>query len=181
MSERSDENLMAMVQQEKLIHLEPLFLRYQKQLYNYFLKCTLDREASQDLTQSAFIRVMKYRHSFGINRSFRVWLFQIARNLVRDHFQDNPDIHESFDPDKHSPEDAGEAITEEQLARETRLHKAMALLPADKRELVVLAKLQGMKYEDIAKIRNTSTGAVKVQVHRAIAQLRVCYFGETHE
>jgi RNA polymerase sigma-70 factor (ECF subfamily) len=176
--ELSDENLMALVQQDKLIHLETLFLRYQKPLYNYFLSCTLDREASRDLTQDAFIRVMKYRHSFKQDGVFRIWLFQIARNRVRDHFRENPEIHDAFDPETHSREDERAAHTDELQARETRMQQALALLPAHQRELLVMSKLQGMKYEDIAVIRNTTVGALKVQVHRAIARIREIYFEE---
>lgn len=178
MPELSDENLMALVQQEKLIHLETLFLRYQTPLYNYFLSCTQDREASRDLTQDIFIRVLKYRHSFKANRGFRIWLFQIARNQVRDHFRENPDIHDAFEPEAHGLEDERAAHTDEQQARETRMQQALAMLPAHQRELLVMSKLQGMKYEDIAGIRNTSVGALKVQIHRTIARLREVYFGE---
>ena len=177
MPELSDENLMALVQQDKLIHLETLFLRYQRPLYNYILSCTQDREASRDLTQDIFIRVMKYRHSFKADGGFRIWLFQIARNQVRDHFRENPEIHDVFDPETHGQEDEHAALTDEQLARETRMQQALAMLPAHQRELVVMSKLQGMKYEDIARIRNTTTGALKVQIHRAIARLREIYFG----
>ena len=51
----------------------------------------------------------------------------------------------------------------------------MARLDADKRELLVLAKFQGMKYEQIAELRDMSVSAVKVQVHRTIAKLRDLY------
>ena len=48
----------------------------------------------------------------------------------------------------------------------------MARLDPDKRELLVLAKFQGMKYEQIAELRDMTVSAVKVQVHRTIAKLR---------
>lgn len=176
MKDHTDEQLMALVQQEKPAYLEFLFVRYQKQLYNYFLKCTLDHEAGQDLTQMTFIRIMNYRHSFRTDRGFRVWLFQIARNLVKDHFRQREPGQEQLDPAAQLYGQPGEGETGERMEREARLHKALGLLPPDKRELLVMSKFQGMKYKDIAKIRDTSVGAVKVQVYRAIAQLRQIYF-----
>ena len=156
-------------------------MRYQKQLYNYFLKCTLDREESRDLTQNTFIRVIKYRKSFRIDREFRIWLFQIARNLVRDHFRNNRNNLDSFNPRDHLHAQGDLEINDEQIQREEKLHKALAKLPPDKRELLVMSKFQGMKYEEIARIRDVSISNVKVQVHRTIAQLRKIYFEEVKE
>ena len=172
---------MGLVQLGKLNYMELLFVRYQKQLYNYFLKCTLHREDSRDLTQNTFVRVLKYRNSFRVDHGFRVWLFQIARNLAKDHFRDRQADHEQFHPLEQLPDPAGEEIAKERLEREEMLHKALTLLAPDKRELLALGKFQGLKYEEIARIRDTSVGAVKVQMHRTIAELRRIYFEELKE
>ena len=172
---------MALVQRGKLKYIELLFSRYQKQLYNYFLRCTMDREESQDLTQNTFVRVMKYKTSYRPEREFRIWLFQIARNLVRDHFRSGRENIEYFDPGDHLTGMQVDGIDEERIQREEKLHQALAKLPPDKRELLVMSKFQGMKYEEIAGIRDISVGAVKVQVHRTIAQLRKLYFDEVSE
>ena len=176
MKDLPDEKLMELVKFGKLNFMELLFTRYQKPVYNYFLKCTLDQEESRDLTQNTFIRVMKYRSSFRADHGFRVWLFQIARNLVKDHFRKTAvyrNQHTSLD---NIPDPEGEGIDGEQMEREEKLHRALGLLPADKRELLIMGKFQGMKYEEIARIRDTSVGAVKVQMHRTIAELRKIYF-----
>ncbi len=67
----------------------------------------------------------------------------------------------------------------EQIAREKNLYAALSLLDPDKRELIVWSKLQGMKYEEIAGIKETSVGAIKVQIHRTMSELRKIYF--SHE
>ena len=177
----SDEKLMELVKFGKLNFIELLFERYQKQLYNYFLKCTLNPEESQDLTQNTFIRVMKYRTSFKLTYGFRVWLFQIARNLVRDYYRIVRKHGEQFSPLYDTENYAADEVDNERLEQEEKLYKALALLPPDKRELLVMGKLQGLKYEEIARIRNMSVGAVKVQIHRIIAELRKIYFEEPGE
>ena len=161
--------------------MELLFVRYQKQLYNYFLKCTLDREDSRDLTQNTFIRVLKYRSSFGVDRGFRVWLFQIARNLVKDHYRNRQEERGRFNAQEQLPDPAGVELNQDQVEREERLHKALALLPQEKRELLAMGKFQGLKYEEIARVRGVSVGAIKVQMHRTIAELRRIYFEELKE
>ncbi len=174
--ELADEQVMHLVQNGKLNYMELIFNRYKKPLYNYFLKCTLDADDSSDLTQIVFVRVMKYRASFKPDHDFRIWLFQIARNLVKDHFRKMKVHRDQFNPVDHLPEHAAEDTAGEQAEREVRLHKALAKLPPEKRELLVMSKFQGMKYEQIAEIRDMTVSAIKVQVHRTIAQLRKIYF-----
>ena len=53
---------------------------------------------------------------------------------------------------------------------------AMKELTDERRELLVLSKFQGVKYEQIAKIKNTSVSNIKVQVHRTIKELKDVYF-----
>lgn len=52
----------------------------------------------------------------------------------------------------------------------------MKHLPDEKRELLVLSKFQGLKYEQIAKMRDTTVSNIKVQVHRTIKELKENYF-----
>lgn len=167
---------MEWVQQGKLNYMEIIFGRYQKRLYNYFLKCTLDADESGDLTQITFIRVMKYRASFNPGRGFEVWLFQIARNLVKDHFRKMKVYRDRFDLAENLPEHAEEDDAREQMEQEALLHRALERLDPDKRELLVMAKFQSMKYEQIAAIREVSVSAIKVQVHRTIARLKELFF-----
>lgn len=178
MKELSDEKLMGLVKQGKLNFMELLFMRYQKQLFNYFLKCTLDRDDSQDLTQNTFVRVMKYRNSFNVGKGFRIWLFQIARNQVKDYYAGrDSNLEQLSEPDELVVTDNPQ-LDEEQRQEDEKLHKALAMLPHDKRELLVMSKFQGLKYDEIARIRDTNVNAIKVQVHRTIAQLRNIYFEE---
>lgn len=172
---------MELVKLGKLNFMEMLFMRYQKQLYNYFLKCTLDQDESQDLTQNTFIRVMKYRNSYKADRGFRVWLFQIARNLLKDYYRVAKLQRERFSPQDLMPDPVNEEADNEQLEQEEKLHRALERLPPEKRELLVMGKFQGMKYDEIARIRDMSVGAVKVQIHRIIADLRKIYFEELCE
>ena len=55
------------------------------------------------------------------------------------------------------------------------LSAAMDKLSAENRELLVLCRFQELKYHEIAKVLNTTEGAVKVRVHRALNQLKITY------
>jgi RNA polymerase sigma-70 factor, ECF subfamily len=136
---------------------------------------TADASASEDLTQEVFIRMLKYRNAFGEDSDYRGWMYQIARNLRADHFR------------KRVPQAA--LLEEIQMARDPSpsqhleheqhiavLHQALLALPEDKRELLILARYEEMKYEEIASLLSIEVGAVKVRVHRAMRELREMFF-----
>jgi RNA polymerase sigma-70 factor (ECF subfamily) len=66
-----------------------------------------------------------------------------------------------------------EANPEEQY---DRLHQALAGLPADDREVLVLTRFQKMKYQEVAAILGTTESNVKVKVFRALEKLRTSFF-----
>ncbi len=173
--EFTDEQLMARVQNGQLDQLNELFNRYSKRLYGYFLKSTLARAESDDLTQELFIRVMKYRKSYKDGQSFEIWVFQIARNMVKDHYRKMKVHSDHFNPVEVMPEVVEESSNGDG-EREQQLYRAMKKLPDEKRELLVLSKFEGLKYEQIATLRKTTVSNIKVQVHRTMKELKDIYF-----
>jgi len=169
---------MLQVSNDDLDKLEPLFDRYQKPLYNFFLKLSGDADASEDLVQNLFIRIMKYKNTYRGDHKFRTWIYQMARNLFYDYYKKEVKVRDGFlkvetmgDQDLVREEDYSE-IEE----REEKLRNAMDQLSDDKKEVLIMSKFQGMKYEEIAKVTDTSVSNVKVKVHRAINNLREVYF-----
>jgi RNA polymerase sigma-70 factor (ECF subfamily) len=73
--------------------------------------------------------------------------------------------------DREEGRDAG--YNEDQYER---LDAAMAQLSPDQREILVLSRYQGLKYDEISRIREISVPAIKVQVYRALRKLRALYF-----
>ncbi|MEJ7681884.1 MAG: sigma factor [Segetibacter sp.] len=65
-AELSDENIMLKVKEGNLSELTVLFERYHVTLFNFFLKLTKDKAVSEDLTQTLFYRVIKYRQTYRI-------------------------------------------------------------------------------------------------------------------
>ena len=171
---------MSWVKSGQLDYMNELFNRYSKRIYNYFLKSTLERSDSDDLTQELFVRVMKFRKSYKEGRSVEFWVFQIARYMVKDHFRKMKIHNDQFNPVEVMPE-IEEETDQLKIENEKRLHVAMKMLSDEKRELLVLSKFEGMKYEQIAKMRETSVSNIKVQVHRTIKELKELYFEVSEE
>jgi RNA polymerase sigma factor (sigma-70 family) len=172
----SDEILMNRVKQGNLSELSGLFERYHVKLYNFFLKLTLDKSVSQDLTQNLFYRIIKYRHTFKDDHTFKSWVYQMARNVHIDFRKQQKRTNDQFE----NVENYNENVTEHHAAFEEdeyeRLDKALAKLEPEQLEIIVLSRYQGLKYEEISKIQSTTIANIKVQMHRAIKQLREIYF-----
>ena len=165
---------MAAVKTGDLDKLGILYERYNKRIYNYFIRSTADYSESGDLTQNVFIRILKYRGSYQKEKSFETWIFQIARNLVKDHFKKMRVTYSREENREELPEMIHEV--DDKMEKENKLYQAIEKLPEDKKDLILMSKFQGLKYEQIAEIRSTSVSAIKVQVHRTIKHLREIYF-----
>jgi RNA polymerase sigma factor (sigma-70 family) len=164
------------VKEDKLSELAVLFERYHIKMYNFFLKLTFDKTASHDLTQNLFYRILRYRKTYKDNNSFKSWVYQMARNVHSDYYKQQKKTHDRFQyvehyNDSHATPD--EPYTEDDFER---LDKALSLLKPDQQEILILSRYQGLKYEEISKVCNTTVSAVKVQVHRALKQLKNFYF-----
>lgn len=167
-----DEELMGQVRNGVGEMLGVLFERYQSPLFNFYLKLTGDRSVSEDLVQEVFLRILKYRHSYHPETPFRAWIYQIARNARVDHFRKKrPET--SLEPEMSPAVMPADLAQEEQEA--ALLRRALLELSEDKREVLVLSRFQGLKYEQIAEIMDCEVNTVKVRVHRALHDLRQIY------
>ena len=164
---------MRAVRDGDLDKLGPLFERYHAPLYDFLSRVTGDRAAAEDMVQDVFIRVLKYRWTFRNAGRFDTWLFHIARNARADYFRSRRPIGPLNDVDLERPGTGPGPAGQLEVDREhVRLRRALLLLREDKRELLILARYQDMKYEQIAELLGIEVGAVKVRVHRAIRELR---------
>jgi RNA polymerase sigma-70 factor (ECF subfamily) len=167
-----DEELMLQVREGVGEMLAVLFDRYQSPLFNFYRRLTGDRAVSEDLVQDVFFRILKYRQSYKPGTPFRAWMYQIARNARIDHVRKHPEALE-FEPEMSPAVNPNDPAESEQQA--TLLHKALLMLPDDKREVLVLSRFQELKYEEIARMLDCEVGTVKVRIHRALRELRTIF------
>ena len=177
-----DEAIMTEVRAGDVGRLETLFDRHHPGLVRYFLYLTGSRPESEDLAQDAFFRVLKYRHTYNPGASFRAWLYQIGRNVYADHLgrrkpevampAEAPEIRGNETPPDREFQKKQEAVL---------LRRALAAMPGEKREVLILSRFQDMKYEEIASVLKCEVGTVKVRVYRAMRELSDRFFALTGE
>ena len=180
MNQTTDDQLMAMVQDGDVGQLGVLFERYHVPLYNYFVRLTGDRVASEDLVQEVFLRVLKYRHTYR-GGQFSCWMYQIARNARGDHFRKWRASAELPEADSLPSGQRSASDTLEEQQEHALLQAALARLAEDKREVLLLSRYQHLKYEEIAQLLGCTVTAVKLRVHRAMKDLRAHYFNLSRE
>jgi RNA polymerase sigma factor (sigma-70 family) len=166
---------MTRVSAGELDALAVLFERHHRPLYGFFYRLTRSAQVSEDLVQEVFLRILKYRHTWAANSGFTTWLYQVARNTHVDWLRKKrpePALDEA--PEVASGAiGADAALEDEQQARLVR--EALKRLPADKRELLIMARFQGLKYDQIASILACEVNTVKVRVHRAMRDLAAAF------
>jgi RNA polymerase sigma-70 factor (ECF subfamily) len=167
----TDKTLMLAVKDGQVDHFGLLFERHHDRLFAFFYRMTADASSSEDLAQEVFVRMLKYRNTFGADSDFRGWMYQIARNVRADHFRKQPSAVSLDDP--LMP--VSQAVQYRHVERNEQLsvlHRALLNLSEDKRELLILARYEELRYETIASMLEIDVGAVKVRVHRAMRELR---------
>ncbi len=175
---RSDHALMLAVRDGELDALGELFERHHGPLFGFLIKLTGQRPAAEDLAQTVFQRMLKYRHTYRDDGSFAAWMYHLARRCAADHFRragsaphatDPSDLHEHADDAPHA---AHRATASDDHAL---LHAALAKLERDDREVLLLSRFQELSFAEISNILECSVGAAKVRAHRALGELRTVY------
>jgi RNA polymerase sigma factor (sigma-70 family) len=150
-----------------------LYERYKMPIYSYFFRVTCgNREASEDLVHTVFYRAIRYRYSFTGEGSFAKWIFRIARNSAIDF---NRKMKNSFSHDADSG--SAQQIIDEDYDHDRKekieqLYYAMKKLEPEEREIIVLGKIECLKYREIADILGTTEGSVKIRMFRVLRKLK---------
>ena len=180
----TDNALMLRVKAGDLNKMGLLFERYHRELFGFLYHMSGRPDASEDMVQTVFYRMLKYRHTFTGEGSFRTWMYHLARNVFVDTVQKNKQSAQHYDLTDYAERIGGGVMADESLQREQELallQDALARLSPEHREVLVLSRYQELKYEEIARILNTTEGAVKVRVHRAMHELKTIYLNSEHE
>ncbi len=179
----TDEELMSQVQRGDQAAFEELFKRYDRKIFNYFLRYLGDEELAKDLFQETFLRVFQFSKSYkpttrgGCSASFAAWLYTIARNVYRKQWGREPveermgestwKILEEVPTPNATPQ---QARADQELVE--KIKQALDSLPESQREVVILHKYQGLSYPQIAQILGCSISSVKQKAFRAYQNLR---------
>jgi RNA polymerase sigma-70 factor (ECF subfamily) len=150
-------------------------------LYGYLLKMARQRALADDLLQLTFLKVHRARSAFVCGADPVPWIYSIAHRTFLDEARRTKRAVVGLAYDDELPELAADlggaaAATADVPRHDPDVTKAalaaLALLPDQQREAVVLTKLDGKSVAEAAAIAGTTVGAMKVRAHRGYNALR---------
>jgi RNA polymerase sigma-70 factor (ECF subfamily) len=160
--------------QEKLARFEQELMPHMNAAYNLARWLAGNDPDARDLVQEAYLRAFKFFQGFRGGDS-RAWLLRIVRNVFHDWLKRNrrEDTQTEFDELHVQPDQTAtpDALLLEKADREL-LHKAIADLPVEFREILVLRELEGLSYKEIGEVAELPLGTVMSRLARAREQLR---------
>lgn len=145
-------------------------------LYNFAMYLTRKPPEADDLVQETYLRAFRFAHRFQPGTHLRAWLFQILRNTFLTFYrlrEREVALAEDGVPDwdvpmfHDAPDDDSRAMDEH-----TDLERVMRRLPEEFRTVLLLAEVEGMPLEEVARVMACPVGTVKSRIFRAKDRLR---------
>jgi RNA polymerase sigma-70 factor, ECF subfamily len=141
-----------------------LYRRRHNDVYRFAFAMAKSRSFAQDVTQEVFLNVLENASRFDSEKgTVRAWLFGCARHVTLDRLR----LERRWTDDM--PADLGTLDSDERLLtdqRVERLHAAIARLPVEYREALVLFELQELTYAETATVLDCPIGTVRSRLHR---------------
>ncbi len=148
--------------------LEPLYRRYQRELYLYLYGLCRNRAQAEDLVQETFLKALLSLPDHHPN--FRAWLYMVARNLFLDQQRRDSRLSQW---DENRPDDSGE-LCDRLIADEVRaaLYRVLGDLEPRKREVLLLQYFANLPHKEIAAVLRLTPECVRMLACRGRRELR---------
>jgi RNA polymerase sigma-70 factor, ECF subfamily len=157
----SDEALMAEFQGGSREAFEELFARYRDPLYGFFRRRLDSRERAEDLTQEAFLAVIRATARYEPRALVRTYLYGIALKLLA---AERRKLGRESPPAESVVEDASEEVL--------WVRQALEKLEAEEREILMLREYEQLSYAEIAELLRAPVNTIRSRLFRARMALR---------
>lgn len=160
---------------------ESLMRDSHRHAYSLAMRLTGNQAEAEDLVQESFLRAFRFFHRYDEGLPFTSWLYRIMTNAHIDSVRRRGRLKTtSLDQSgldgnttwEIADEDASPEIPLMSRELDEPLQLGLMSMSADFRVAVLLADVEGMAYEEIAEVMQTSIGTVRSRIHRGRRQLR---------
>lgn len=165
----TDEDLLRQAAAGDQSAFSALVRRHEDRVFGIAIRITGDRADALDATQDTFVSVFRQAGTFRAEAAFTTWLYRVAVNACRDLLRRRRRLPE---PTDELPERPRPGIgTEEVVGLRLDLARALAQLPDEYRDAVLMHDLGAIPYEEIAQITGVALGTVKSRISRGRRRL----------
>lgn len=169
----TDEELMLRYGGGDLPSFRELYRRHSQGLYRFVAWRSPRRAWVDEIVQDAWASLHAARASYQPQAAFRTWLYQIARNRLIDMLRQKEPLPLDIEVMAEVPQEAQTPQqTFEQKQRHALLHAAIALLPVEQKEALVLQQFSAMSVNEIAVVTGAEPETVKSRLRYAMQKLR---------
>ena len=150
-----------------------IYKRYFGLLYKYFVWTDRNEGKASDLAQNVLLKVYVAPHLYDSSRSFRVWLYSVAKNLWKNELRGISVTKKHLENIRaltYSEEDTSDLDTQRKRLEEVRA--SLDKLTELHREVIVLKYSNNLTIHEISKIMDCSEGTVKSRLYHALKNLR---------
>jgi RNA polymerase sigma-70 factor (ECF subfamily) len=175
-SDRPDEALVREAQEGQSEAFNVLVRRWERKIYTFLVYLTGRPEEAFDMSQEVFLSAYSHLNQLKEPGKFSQWLYRIARNTAFSHGREK-----RLDEDSLEDADVVEAPSSVRLGQTRQwergdlkilVEKALAELPIEQREAIVLKFFQGFKLSEIAEIQGCPLSTAKTRMYAGFEQLR---------
>ena len=175
----TDEDLVEAFQGGDTAAFDVLVQRWDRKIQGAIYRFVGPTEDARDLCQEAFLKAYRGLRTFKKDARFSSWLYQIALNVCRDRLRRRrgrtvlslDELDENGQDTAVLPDPSPLDLAEGQdIAR--RVSRAVAALPEDQREVIVLKEYQGLTFAEISDMLAVPLSTVKTRLYRGLVQLR---------
>lgn len=148
-------------------------------VFRYAYRMLGDQEEANDVMQDTFVKAYRNLPGFRGECSLNTWLIRIAANLCRDrvkarirhgHLSDSNEVLSMLPDESVWGRDPSKRVEDDDM--NGLLRRVLFALPTAPREIIVLADLEGMSYNEIAETLGCTVSSVKLRLFRARRLLR---------
>lgn len=170
----SDAGLMSDIKAGNLKAFDQLYYRYSKRLLNFSLSVVKSKEEAENIVQEVFLTLWMNRGNISSDASVRYYLFTIAYNTaisaLRRKAKDAKFLEQLKGLQELTSEPEG--LENEYSDLQEKLSLILDELPARQREIFILHKVNGLKYQEIASKLNISVNTIENHMSRALKTIR---------
>jgi RNA polymerase sigma-70 factor (ECF subfamily) len=169
----TDAELITQAQRGDVEAFGRLYERYLDRIFRYVRSRVGQERIAEDITEMVFLRSFESLDSYEERgHPFSAYLYQVARNLLVDHYRQTENHLPLFQVENKESSTADSEQTTIQKERMAALMKALTDLPDEYQEVIRLRVLMQLPTADTAQWMNRSDGAVRVLLHRAMKALK---------
>jgi RNA polymerase sigma factor (sigma-70 family) len=150
-----------------------LVSKYQQQLYWHIRRMVISHDDADDLVQDVFIKIWKGLDTFRGDAGLYTWMYRIATNEALTFLKKKRTRYflPLVDVEQNLAEQLEADVYYDGNEIEKTIQKAILSLPEKQRIVFNLRYYDQMKYEDMAKVLDTSEGALKASYHHAVKKI----------